>query len=131
MSDAYREALRSHGLADVQPGYRKLLLSLKSRDPRAYEEAVSRYHADVEAPEVGTDPVAAWVTWGRWLTQKIEPGTLKSIDENGRARDAEGPAPLGEMLIHLPEDARRRGFVVAMPAEPSDAQRETAALLCE
>jgi hypothetical protein len=35
------------------------------------------------------------------------------------------------MLIHLPDDARRRGFVLAMPTDPSPAQKETAALLCE
>lgn len=129
MSEAYETSLDEHGLEDVQPGYRRLLLKLKSRDPGAYEEAVARYREDVE--EAGSDPLAAWLAYGRWLTQKIEPGSLRTIASNGRAAEAADPAPLGEMLIHLPEDSKRRGFVVAMPARPTDAQRETAALLCE
>lgn len=129
MSDAYQAALARHGLEDVQPLYRRLLVRLKAQDPAAYEEAVARYRDDVEAASENTlDP---WIAYGRWLAARIAPGSLKTIAPNGRARDASEPVPLGELLVHLPDDTKRRGFVVAMPAEPSDAQRETAALLCE
>ena len=35
------------------------------------------------------------------------------------------------MLIHLPDAANRKGFLIAMPADPSEAQQATADLLCE
>lgn len=129
MSDAYRTALERHGLEDVQPLYRKLLVALKSRDAAAYEEAVDRYKSDVE--NAGAEPLAAWVSYGAWLASRLGAGDLLAIDENGRARGAGVPPPLGEMLIHLPDERNRRGFVVTMPSDASPAQRETAALLCE
>ncbi len=132
MSDAYSRSLGEHGLEDLQPRYRQLLLRLKSQDAATYEEAVARYHEEVEgAGETGGDPVAAWLAYGCWLAAKLEPGSLVSIAENGRAEPASSGAVPGPMLIHLPEAANRRGFVIAMPAEATEAQRETAALLCE
>ncbi|MDX1577254.1 MAG: hypothetical protein R3266_02170, partial [Gemmatimonadota bacterium] len=131
VSDAYRRALEEHGLQDVQPSYRKLLLELKSRDAAAYEQAVVRYREDVEGgADEGADPLPDWIAYGRWLAERIEPGSLREIESNGRARDAGEPARLGPLLIHLPDDEKRRGFLVAMPAEPSEAQQEAVSLLC-
>ncbi len=132
MSEAYTRSLKQHGLEDLQPRYRQLLLRLKSQHPATYDEAVARYHEEVEgAGDTGGDPVAAWLAYGCWLAAKLEPGSLVSIAESGRAEPASGGALPGPMLIHLPEAANRRGFVVAMPANATEAQRETAALLCE
>ncbi|MDH3732879.1 MAG: hypothetical protein OEU54_05060 [Gemmatimonadota bacterium] len=131
MSDAYAEALARHGLEDVQPLYRQLLLRLKNHDAAAYEEAVGRYLRDVEsAVDSAEDPVAVWVAYGVWLAPRLAAGTLKAVDANGLAIDAESPPPLGPLLMHLPADPKTRGLVLAMPAEASPAQKETAALLC-
>ena len=132
-SDAYARALEEHELEDVQPLYRALLRKLKSQDAATYEEAVARYRDDVEAVEAtsDTDPVAVWLAYGCWLAETIEPGSLTAIADNGRAEPTTEVPPPGRMLIHLPEATNRRGFVLAMPSEPTPAQRETAALLCE
>jgi len=128
---AYAEALEKHGLADVQPLYRQLLVRLKAQDPPVYEEAVARYKDEVEsAVDDAEDPVAVWVRYGAWLAPRLAPGSLRAVDANGLATAAETPPPLGPMLMHLPEDPKVRGLVLAMPAEPSAAQKETAALLC-
>lgn len=133
MSDAYARSLEEHGLEDVQPLYRGLLRKLKSLDAAAYDEAVARYREDVEAAETtsDTDPLEVWLAYGCWLAERIEPGSLMTIADNGRAEAATDPPPLGPMLIYLPEAANRRGFVLAMPSKATPAQRETAALLCE
>lgn len=133
MSDPYRRALDQHGLEDLQPLYRKLLRLLKSEDPEKYEAAVARYREEVEpaVEDPGSDPLQAWLRYGAWLAPTIAPGSIYRVAENGRADLAPSPPPPGEMLIHLPEDTRRRGWVLAMPREASPAQRETASLLCE
>lgn len=129
--DPYVASLSRHGLADVQPLYRQLLLRLKAQDASAYEEAVSRYRDEVEnAVDSADDPVAIWVEYGAWLAPRLAPGTLKAINGDGFASDAGSPPPLGPMLMHLPEDRSTRALVLAMPASPSRAQEETAALLC-
>jgi hypothetical protein len=74
--------------------------------------------------------VAVWVTYGAWLAPRLAPGETLAVDGNGRAVASGTPPPLGPMLMHLPEDTKVRGFVLAMPANPSSAQTETAALLC-
>lgn len=133
MSEAYGRALAEHGLADLQPLYRRLLRKLKTMDGAAYEEAVARYHDEVETVVEGErrDPVEVWLAYGVWLAPRLAPGRLLAIHENGRAERAPSPPPAGAMLIHLPKDRKQRGFVLAMPAEASPAQKETAALLCE
>ncbi|MFQ5688874.1 MAG: hypothetical protein ACE5HQ_01195 [Gemmatimonadota bacterium] len=135
-SDGYARSLREHGLEDLQPLYRPLLRRLKSLDSGAYDEAVARYRQEVQPaardPDgSGSDPVAVWLAYGSWLAARLAPGSVMAIAENGRAEPTAPPLPLGEMLIHLPQDSRKKGFVLAMPAHASDAQRETAALLCE
>lgn len=131
MSDSYAEGLVRHGLEDVQPLYRQLLLQLKSHDAAAYEEAVVRYREQVEGTVADADdPVAVWVEYGTWLAPRLMPGSVKAIDEDGRATDAGSPAPLGPLLVHLPDDQKSRALLLAMPSAPSPAQRETAALLC-
>jgi hypothetical protein len=131
MSDLYAAGLSRYGLQDVQPLYRQLLRRLKTVDTTAYEEAVARYRDEVEALVEGAeDPVAVWVGYGAWLAPRLAPGALMAVDGNGRAEAAGMPPPLGPMLMHLPRDTKVRGFVLAMPANPSSAQTETAALLC-
>ena len=127
----YAEALAAHGLEDVQPRYRHLLVQLKGRDAAAYGRAVERYRSEVEGVPGGVEALAAWLAYGAWLASRIEPGALVVISAEGRATPAPDPVPLGPMLVHLPDSPKRRGFVVAMPADPSEAQRATADLLCD
>ena len=129
--NAYIEALAAHGLEDVQPRYRRLLLRLKARDAAAYERAVERYRSDVEGVASGDEALAAWLSYGAWLASRIEPGTLVRISTDGLASPAPDPAPSGPLLIQLPEAPNRKALVVAMPADPSEAQRATVDLLCE
>ena len=131
MTDAYAEALAEHGIQDVQPLYRQLLLRLKARDEGAYERAVARYRSDVEGVTGGGEALAAWLSYGAWLASSLEPGGLFTISEAGLAARAPDPFAPGAMLIHLPDAANRKGFVIAMPAAASEAQRATADLLCE
>ena len=133
MSDAYTRSLEAYGLEDVRPLYRRLLRRLSSHDPPAYDEAVARYHDEVEsaAEDPDADPVAVWSAYGTGLAPRLAPGSRMASGREGRADPADDLPPLGTMLIHLPEDSRQRGFVLAMPSNATPAQRETAALLCE
>ena len=131
MREAYTQALAEHGMEDVQPLYRQLLLRLKARDEGAYERAVARYRSDVEGAAGGGEVLAAWLSYGAWLASSLEPGGLFTISEDGLAARTPDPLPSGSMLVHLPDAANRKGFVIAMPAAPSEAQRATADLLCE
>ena len=131
MTDAYAEALAEHGIQDVQPLYRQLLLRLKARDEGAYQRAVARYRSDVEGAAGGGEALEAWLSYGAWLASSLEPGGLFAVSEEGLAARTEDPVPAGSMLIHLPDAANRKGFLIAMPTSPSEAQRATAGLLCE
>ena len=131
MTESYTRALAEHGIDDVQPLYRQLLLRLKARDGGTYERAVARYRSDVEGVTGGGEALAAWLSYGAWLASCLEPGGLFTISEAGLAARAPDPFAPGAMLIHLPDAANRKGFVIAMPAAPSVAQRATADLLCE
>ena len=130
MTESYAQALSEHGLEDVQPRYRQLLLRLKSRDGGAYERAVARYRSDVEGVTDGGEALAAWIAYGAWLASSLEPGGLFTISEAGLAARAPDPSPTGALLVHLPDATNRKGFVIAMPAAASEAQRATADLLC-
>ncbi|WP_420633868.1 hypothetical protein [Candidatus Palauibacter sp.] len=127
----YDQALAAHGLEDVQPRYRLLLLKLKAVDGPGYERAVAKYRSEVEGVAGGPDAMAAWLSYGAWLASKIEPGGIVTISREGLATPAPDPLLPGPMLIHLPDALNRRGFVIALPVDPSDAQRTTADLLCE
>ena len=129
--NAYAEALAAHGIEDVQPRYRRLLVELKARDAAAYERAVARYRSEVEGAASGSEALAVWLSYGAWLASRIAPGRLVAISTEGLATPAPDSAPSGPMLIHLPDAPKRKALVVAMPVDPSEAQRATADLLCE
>lgn len=131
MSEPYEAALVEQGLEDVQPRYRRLLLELKGRDATSYERAVSRYKRDVASKQDDASVLTAWVEYGAWLASELAPGQLVSIDADGRSRPISGSPPLGTFLMQVPTESRQRALVVTIPSDPSDAQRETASLLCE
>lgn len=128
----YREALARHGLQDVQPLYRRLLVRLKSADAGAYEAAVFRYEREVlpGVAEGEGDPLTPWLEYGIWLAGRLQPGQAMAVDGTGRARPVTGEPPLGPLLLHLPEERRVPAIPLAIPEEPSDPQRATLELLC-
>lgn len=127
----YRAALERHGLRDVQPLYRELLLRLKAADPDLYRRAVTRYEEEVVPRLEGEEePLAVWVGYGAWLAARLQAGRVVAIDESGRAETVDGDPPLGPLLLHLPDERDVPATVLALPADPSPPQRTTVELLC-
>lgn len=128
----YRRALARHGLRDVQPGYRALLLRLKQADPEAYEAAVARYTGEVapRAAAAEADPLEVWIEYGMWLARRLHPGKTLAVDGTGRADAVEGRPPLGPLILHLPKEKREKAIALAVPETPTGPQRATVELLC-
>jgi len=127
------EALERSGLADMRPAYRKLLLQLKKADPAAFDEATRRYQEELEPSIAGgaADPIAAWLEYGIWIAARLSGGRPMTIDPTGRARDFDSgslPGP-GDMVLFMPDDDRAPVRLLAVPGEPTDPQKESAALL--
>ncbi|MDH3298142.1 MAG: hypothetical protein OEM96_07695 [Gemmatimonadota bacterium] len=126
------EALAAAGLADFRPTYRAVLVRLRKRDAEGFAEATSRYDQVVTAAiESGADPVAAWVGYGAWIARRLTKGRLVQLDETGLATDVtvEPAAAGGVVLLYLPESASEPAIPIAIPAEPSPAQRSALQLL--
>lgn len=126
-------ALAQAGLEDVRPLYRNLLLRLKGRDPEAFDEATRRYQKELvpalESSEA--DPLRAWLSYGRWLAQRLGPGSVVAVDSSGKARPlAESELPeAGALLLHLPDESRSPALALAIPREPTVSQQVTVELL--
>lgn len=130
--ESYRAALDAHEVEDVQPAYRTLLRRLKMQGADVYERAVDRYRNHVQPLlESGEgDPLLGWIDYGVWLAERWQPGRVVAVDESGLAEPVEETPPLGPLLIHLPDDAKEPGWILAAPRSPSESQRVTAELLC-
>ena len=112
---------------------------MKALDPGTYNEAVRRYHDDLEAAGGGT--LRDWIAYGVWLAEALAPGRRVTVDHSGLASDFDDSAAghesadmtcvfaAGSMLVHLPSSRKERALALAMPAEPTAAQSETADLL--
>ncbi|MDT8436019.1 MAG: hypothetical protein RRA92_04620 [Gemmatimonadota bacterium] len=124
------EAMAAAGLADPRPALRELLRRLRAEDEAAFREASDRYR-DRLVPEVadgGTDPLAAWLAYGRDLAGRLAPGDAVAVDATGRARPAEPGTVPGALVLHLPSGGGP-AVVLLRPADPSDAQAAAAELL--
>lgn len=120
------EALAATGARDPREFYRERLKELKVADADAYQKAVAHYR-DVLIPEVASgrsDPLLAWVEYGRRLAGALAPGRTVTIDASGRARPWDGPTS-SELVLHLPDARASRALLVGLPAELSAAQRAT------
>jgi hypothetical protein len=128
----YRAALDQHGVTDVQATYRLLLRRLKASHPSAYDAAVSRYERElVPGLEAGEgDPLRLWIDYGTWVAEQLSPGHVVAVDDTGLATTVEDELPLDRLLLYVPDVATERAIVLTMPARPSEAQMETAQLLC-
>jgi len=127
------EALRSAAITDPRPTYRALLRDLKATDLEGFEQATRKYRTELvpSVAEEQSDPLTAWLEYGRWIAQRARPGKVVAIDGSGRARPAPADAaPDGDaLLLHVPGDARARAIALATPLEPTDSQRVTVELL--
>jgi hypothetical protein len=125
------EALAETGAPDPRPRYRLLLSELKRQNPLAYDEAVTRFR-DAVLPSIaegGTDPLTAWLDYGRHLAESLAPGRTLSLDEHGRSSPLAGQASWKDLILHVPADPRARAILVGEPPTPTRAQRATVELL--
>lgn len=129
---AYRAALARHGVRDVQPLYRSLLVRLKKADPDAYETAVARYTERVadRIASGGPDPLAVWIEYGIWLAERVHAGRTMAVDDTGLAEPVEGAPSPGPLLLHLPRERGAKAIALAVPEEPTEPQRAAIELLC-
>ncbi len=127
----FAAALAESGARDPRAFYREQLRLLKAEDPAAFREAVDYYERTL-LPEVareGSDPIAAWLEYGRFLASRRAPGETVAIDPTGRSRPYAPPVPLDHLVLHLPTSTRLAALAVGLPPELSDAQRATYDLL--
>ena len=127
----FEEALERSGARDPREYYRDRLRELKSSNPEAYEEAVSFYR-DRLIPEVasgGSDPLQAWLRYGRMLASLTVEGEAVEVDGSGRRHPLSGDASHDNLVLHIPSGRGGRALLVGLPKDPTPAQRATYELL--
>ena len=127
------EALAAAGARDPREHFRARLRELKQDDAGAYEQAVAYYRGTL-VPGVASgeaDPLVAWTEYGRRLAELTAPGRTVALDAAGRAEPYAAPAAADRMVLHLPDGRRGKALLVALPPEPSRAQRAAYDLLVE
>ena len=120
-------ALAERGARDPREFYRTVLRELKARDPGAYARAVDHYE-HVLIPEVadpGSDPLAAWMAYGRLLAELSAEGDTVEVDATGRRHPHVPPTPDDRLVLHLPHARNQRAILVGLPPDPTTAQRAT------
>lgn len=131
--EAFAAALETQGSRDPREYYRERLKDLKSEDDQAYQVAVNHYR-DVLIPGIadgGEDPLLAWMEYGRLLAELSAPGRTVCVDESGKSSAYEVDSALGQLVLHLPDEGRKRALLVGLPPNPSPAQRATFDLLVQ
>jgi hypothetical protein len=125
------DALEETGARDPRQYYRDMLRDLKARDAGAYEAAVEEYLAEVVEPIASgaVDPILTWLEFGCRLASRLHAGRTVIVDERGRTRAYEPPPSWSELILHLPENRKVRAIPVALPPDPTPAQRATLDLL--
>lgn len=127
----FRTALEESGARDPRDYYRERLRELKAEDPDGYERAVARYEEELipSIAEGGADPMEAWRAYGRLIAELTARGRTVEVDPSGRSHAYDPPVAPDRLVLHLPDEKKRRALLVSLPAEPSDAQRATYDLL--
>ena len=124
-------ALIDSGLQDPRPVLRERLRYLREELPSAYETA-KEYYDTVLVPQLASedaDPILIWLQYGERLGELAGPGRVMSIDASGRARPVRGPAPLHQLIIHVPNDPATAALPLAVPDILSAPQKATLELL--
>jgi hypothetical protein len=127
----FERALAETGARDPRDFYRDRLKTLRERDERAFRRALD-YYENRLVPAVaaeGSDPIAAWLEYGRALAELITDGRTVLIDSSGRAHAYAPPVHRDHLVLHLPTSAREPALVVGLPPQLSPAQRATFELL--
>lgn len=128
----FEEALRAAGARDPRDFYRQRLRALKEADAGAFRRALA-YFEETLLPAVadpGTDPLAAWLEYGRVLAALEEPeGRTVAIDATGLAADYAPPVPGDALVLHLPKSPARAALIVGIPPSLSPAQKAAHDLL--
>jgi hypothetical protein len=104
---------------------------MREQAPGAFREALA-YFEQTLIPAVaaeGSDPLAAWLDYGRRLAELTAPGRTVQIDASGRSGEYAPPVPLDALVLHLPEQSSRPALVVGIPMQLSPAQRAVYDLL--
>jgi hypothetical protein len=125
--EALEHALDRDGATDPRGLCRERLRDLKEGNRGAYEEAV-RHYEEIVVPGIASgalDALDAWTEYARRLAELIAPGRTAAIDESGRALPYEPGSWREKLVLHLPHAGSGRALLVALPREPSEAQRAT------
>lgn len=127
----FEQALQATGARDPREFYRSRLRELREQDPAAFRRAREYYDGTLtaEAAREGSDPVAAWLEYGRFLATLVAAGRTVQVDPSGLAREYTPPVPHDQLVLHLPDVAGVAVQVVGLPAQLSPAQRATYDLL--
>jgi hypothetical protein len=118
------------GLADPRPPYRERLRELRQDQRDAFDRAIEHYEQRVLPALIETEPLPAWVEYGRFLASLTTRGEVVRIDAHGRAAPWTPEAPAA-LVLFIPQDTAVGVMVLCQPLEPSDAQRATVKLLVE
>jgi hypothetical protein len=122
-----RDAILAGPYEDFREAYRDRLRWLKDARPAAFTTALAHYESLVENIAQGTDPLRAWLQYGRQLGELSGAGKVHAIDASGRSLSPTGAAD--EMLLHLPDDISVPALALAVPRTFSDHQKATLDLL--
>ena len=128
--ERFERALEEAGARDPREYYRDRLRELKRSSPDAYERAVEHYRETL-VPSIASgeaDPLTAWRDYGLRLAELTAEGRTVAVDGTGRAHPYSEDAPADRLVLHVP-DSGTRALLVALPPEPTAAQRATYRLL--
>lgn len=127
----FEQALQETGARDPRDFYRKRLRELRERSPEAFQRALAYFERKL-TPAVaaeGSDPIAEWLEYGRFLAELVATGRTVQIDRSGREHPYAPPVPGDHLVLHLPSSTSEAALVVGLPPELSPAQRATYDLL--
>lgn len=127
----FEQALQATGARDPRDFYRTRLRELREQDAAAFKRALEYFDGTL-TPEVareGSDPIAAWLEYGRFLATLVSPGRTVQVDPSGLAHAYTPPVPQDHLVLHLPERTAVPVQVVGLPTQLSPAQRATYDLL--
>ena len=125
---ATEKTLSEAPFADFRGVYRDRLRWLKEVRPQAFTTALAHYN-DVLVPNIaaGAGPIGEWIDYGKRLGDLAGTGKVVRIDESGRSHPYDGVVE--GLILHVPADTAVPALALAVPREPSAAQRAALELL--
>ncbi len=125
------QSLAETGAVDPRPHYRALLRELKQKSPTQYDGAVARFRDSVLPSIVRgeSEPLTAWLDYGKELAEGLAPGRPVVIDATGRSSPLAAPPSWKDLILHVPDEPRARAILVGSPPQPTRAQQAAVELL--